>query len=211
MVYLPEEPSNKICWSWATGFWLGNGAICIGGPCPIHSWCKFIYPDWSGGPNQQSAVSYGVEHGSDVSIILEKTYKSMLTHTKLQSLSTLLRTCTGEWMKVLGKMWVTVQCEHNASVDLPLVVVAGDTPSLFGRNWPKHTQLNCKQVGTVMLCADAKQKLSQLLKDYHEIFLMNSEQSRYFKLSWPCRKMPSKSSINPVPCHLPWRKRLRKS
>ena len=53
-----------------------------------------------------------------------------------------------------------VQYEKDAPVDLPLVVVAGDGPSLFGRNWLKHIQSNWKQIGTVMLRNDAKQELN---------------------------------------------------
>lgn len=73
-------------------------------------------------------------------------------------------------MKVLGKIRVTVQYEQNAPVELPLVVIAGNGPSLFGWKWLKHIQLNWKQIGTVMLHNDAKQELNRLLKDYQEIF-----------------------------------------
>ena len=111
-----------------------------------------------------------LDTGADVSIISEKTYQSMLAQTQLQPLNVPLRTYTGERMKVLGKVSVTVQYEHNAPVDLPLVIVAGEGPSLFGRNWLKRIKLKWNKIGTVMLRDDAKQELSRLLECYQEIF-----------------------------------------
>ena len=41
-------------------------------------------------------------------------------------------------MKVLGQVSVTVKYEQVVATDLPLVVVVGDGPSLFGRSWLKR-------------------------------------------------------------------------
>ena len=45
-----------------------------------------------------------------------------------------LQTYTGEPLKLLGQPNVQVTIE-NQSVTLPILVVSGDGPSLFGRNW----------------------------------------------------------------------------
>ena len=73
-------------------------------------------------------------------------------------------------MKVLGKVSVTVRYEHNAPIDLPLIVVAGEGPSLFGRNWLKCIKLKWNKIGTVMLRDDAKHELNRLLEYYQKIF-----------------------------------------
>ena len=111
-----------------------------------------------------------LDTGADVSIVSEKTYHTLLPKIELQSLPVPLRTYTGERMKVLGQVSVTVKYEQVVVPDLPLVVVAGDGPSLFGCNWLKHIQLNCKKIGTVVLSSGTTQELSQLLKEYQEIF-----------------------------------------
>ena len=106
-----------------------------------------------------------LDTGAGVSMISERTYQSMLAQTQLQPLNVPLRTYTGERMKVLGKVSVTVRYEHNAPVDLPLVI-EGEGPSLFGRNWFKRIKLKWNKLGTVMLRDDAKQELSRLLECY---------------------------------------------
>ena len=111
-----------------------------------------------------------LDTGADVSIVSEKTYCALLPGTELHPFSVPLRMYTGERMKVLGQVSVTVKYEQVVATGLPLIVVAGDGPSLFGRNWLKHVQLNWKKIGTVVLSSDTTQKLSRLLKEYQEIF-----------------------------------------
>ena len=88
----------------------------------------------------------------------------------MQPLPVPLRTYTGERMKVLNQVPVTDRYEHIVATNLPLVVVPGDGPTLFGRNWLKHIQLNWKKIGNVVLSSGTTQELSRLLKEYQEIF-----------------------------------------
>ena len=111
-----------------------------------------------------------LDTGADVSIVSEKTYRTLLPGTELKPLPVPLRTYTGEQMKVLGQIPVTVRYERVVATDLPLVVVAGDGPSLLGRNWLKHIRLNWKKIGTVVLSGSTAHELSRLLQDYQEIF-----------------------------------------
>ena len=53
-----------------------------------------------------------------------------------------LKTYSGEKIDVLGS--ITPKVSYNGQFwDLPLLVVEGDGPSLFGRNWLEHIKLNC--------------------------------------------------------------------
>ena len=61
-----------------------------------------------------------------------------------------LRKYTGERVKVMGQVSVTVKYEQVVATDLPLVVV-GDGPPLLGHNLLKHIQLNWKKIGTIVL------------------------------------------------------------
>jgi len=73
-----------------------------------------------------------LDTGASVSIISQQVWEETFGKPKLMKRSTLLRTYSGEQLKVLGQLKVTVK--YNDQVQqLPLLVVAGDGPSLWGR------------------------------------------------------------------------------
>ena len=57
------------------------------------------------------------------------------------------------------------QCEQ-----LSLVVVAGDGPSLFGRNWLQHIQLDRKSIKAVTNAETNVGSLEQVIRNYGEVF-----------------------------------------
>ena len=57
-----------------------------------------------------------------------------MTGMQLQECKTRLSTYSGEPLSVLGTLEVEVQYEGQRA-HLPLFVLKGDGPSLFGRNW----------------------------------------------------------------------------
>ena len=75
--------------------------------------------------------------GASLSIISEKTFCALWplqARPKLQTSSVKLHTYTKEAIKVLSS--ITVKVAYKTQVkDLPLLVVAGEGPSLLGRNW----------------------------------------------------------------------------
>ena len=79
-----------------------------------------------------------------VSIISEQTQR------KTRRSTAILRTYTGESMTVAGELEVQVNY-GSQSHKLPLLVVAGKGPSLFGRDWLQHIQLNWKTIGLATL------------------------------------------------------------
>jgi hypothetical protein len=77
-----------------------------------------------------------------VSVISEATYKAQLNSTpQLKEGNVKLRTYTGEEIPVLGTLEVSVSYDDQKSV-VTLLVVKGDGPNLFGRNWLKIFKLH---------------------------------------------------------------------
>lgn len=109
-----------------------------------------------------------VDTGAALSLISEKTYKKMFPEVCLQKSNTVLRTYTEERMTVLGEMQVEVQYGQQRE-HLDLIVVAGEGPSLLGRNWLRHIRLDWHTIGAV---AQGKNELNidKLLEKHSELF-----------------------------------------
>ena len=108
-------------------------------------------------------VPMELDTGASVSLVSEKTWRKQLQEVPLQHSDTTLRTYTGEGIKVLGQ--VMVQIEYgNQEAKLPLLVVPGSGPSLFGRNWLKSIRLNWPDIKKVSL------ELDTLLSKYTDLF-----------------------------------------
>ena len=78
-----------------------------------------------------------MDTGAAASVISEKTYWALWPKQRrplLQDTSILLRTYTGEQLKVKGQVSVAV-CYGGTTMSLNLLVVAGSEPSLMGRDW----------------------------------------------------------------------------
>ena len=120
-----------------------------------------------------------VDTGAAVSIISEKTKKTLYPTVSLTAPSVVLRTYTGEAMSVLGEMKVKVEYQEQ-SHDLTLMVVKGDGPNLFGRDWLQYFQLDWKTIGIATLDKDLFQV--QLLKSkYKEVFVEGLGTMKKFK------------------------------
>ena len=63
------------------------------------------------------------------------------TAPQLKASSAELKTYTGEVLNILGTITVTVSYKGQVA-DLNLLVVAGDGPSLMGRDWLSHIKLD---------------------------------------------------------------------
>ena len=75
----------------------------------------------------------------------------------------LLRTYTGQRLPVLGQMDVAVEYEYQ-KVELPLLIVPGDGPALWGRNWLSAIQLNWPYIKNIT------QGIEPMLSKYSELF-----------------------------------------
>ena len=93
-------------------------------------------------------LSMELDTGAEVSIISEKTREEIFPEEKLRPSDLKLKAYTNEPMKVTGTLNVKVQYEDQFK-KLVLVVTAGNGPSLLGRNWLNHINLNWKKLFAV--------------------------------------------------------------
>ena len=93
--------------------------------------------------------------------------QSHFSETKLRESSTLLKTYSGERLKVVGEIEVNVEYE-NQSAKLILTAVAGDGPSLLGRNWLQLIRLNWREIK--VLNTPKNSRLDFLLDKFSEVF-----------------------------------------
>ena len=85
-----------------------------------------------------------LDTGATVSLISQNTFKRLFPGTELQQSSTKLHSYSGESISVLGQLQIDVSYDGQC-VELPLLVVSGKGPKLFGRDWMLQIQLNWKK------------------------------------------------------------------
>lgn len=86
-----------------------------------------------------------IETGAAVSIVSDTVYKNALHHLPLKKSNVVLKTYTGEPVPVKGIVDVAVQL-NNQSATLPLYIVKGNYPSLFGRAWLEKMRLDWSSI-----------------------------------------------------------------
>ena len=131
-------------------------------------------------------ITMEVDTGAAVSLISEQTLKAIAPNATLQPSRVILKTYTEERMSVLGELQVDVQY-HQQSTTLPLVVVAGEGPSLFGRNWLESIRLNWHQICAISTSSASVGSLESLLEKHQEIFLDELGTIRSFPASLQVR------------------------
>ena len=104
-----------------------------------------------------------LDTGAPVSIISQKVWEGILSKTQLEKSDTQLKTYTGEKLQVLGQLQVQVKYGDQVQ-QLPLLVVAGNGPSLWGRNWLAAIRLNWAHIKQVHM------GLGPLLQKCHDVF-----------------------------------------
>lgn len=127
--------------------------------------------------------------GADVTLMSETTYKEMFPHTKLRSSSVLLKTYSGECLPVLGELDVQVEYEQQKR-GLVLIVVAGTGPSLLGRNWLEHIQLNWREIKAISY--HPRGSLQYVLDKYSDIFSVELGTIKSYSV-----KLSVKSEVQP--------------
>ena len=83
----------------------------------------------------EKPLTMELDTGASYSLISEQTYKATWSEgaPSLQQSGIKLHTYTGEQVVVVGSITVTV-CYNTQVIELPLLIVKGEGPSLFGRN-----------------------------------------------------------------------------
>jgi len=139
-----------------------------------------------------------LDTGASVSLISEKTWTERFHSMPLESTSVVLKTYTGQNLKVLGQLTVDVQYEQQRH-SLPLLVVTGQGPPLFGRNWLANIRLNWHQV---RLCVNTLlTDVDQLLDQYKDVFSseLGTLKGIYAKLTLKPDAKPKYFKPRPVP------------
>ena len=108
-----------------------------------------------------------VDRGAAFSVISEATKQALFRNKILHSSNLVLKTYTDECMKVEGTLNVTVKY-GNQTKKLMLVVVKGNGPSLLGRNWLKHIQLDWHNIFTIRTVK--LKPLNSLLQHHETLF-----------------------------------------
>ena len=110
-------------------------------------------------------VSMELDTGAAVSVMSNQAFKKLFPQAKLNKSQLILKTYTGQIMKVVGEFPVDVRYKEQQK-SLDLVIVEGGGPPLLGRNWLKHIQLDWKTIGTVA----REESVSTIHDKYSEVF-----------------------------------------
>ena len=86
-------------------------------------------------------VPMELDTGASLTVISETLWKEKFPTSTPEPSNIRLKTYTGEELKVLGQATVAIKYgEQNCN--LPVQIVKGNGPALFGRNWLKDIKLN---------------------------------------------------------------------
>ena len=108
-----------------------------------------------------------VDTGAALSIISESTRKLLFPEDTLHPSDLVLKTYTDDRIEVTGTLNLRVQYGEQEQ-KLVLVVVAGDGPSLLGRNWLKYLQLDWSSMASVRTVK--WKSLNTLLQKHQALF-----------------------------------------
>ena len=109
-----------------------------------------------------------LDTGAALSIISEQTKLREFPEAVLVDSDVILTTYTTEEMPVIGMMKVQVKLNERCSM-LPLFVVKGKGPSLFGRNWLREIPIDWKAIHATKLKAQTT-SVGAVLDKYADVF-----------------------------------------
>ena len=104
-----------------------------------------------------------LDTGATLSLVSEKTYHSLFSPDaapQSKASKAELKTYTREVLSILGTITVTVSYKDQVA-DLNLLVVAGDGPSLMGRDWLNHINLDWPRLNHVQATSASQQILDK--------------------------------------------------
>ena len=121
-----------------------------------------------------------VDTGAAVALVSRATWVKYFKDFALTKPDITLSTYSKEDLSVLAKRIVQIELEGQKA-ELPLFVVEGDGPSLFGRNWLCEIKLNWRALGIARIGAGTRAE--ELVKEYEELFDSNLGTIQGFKAS----------------------------
>ena len=114
-----------------------------------------------------------LDTGAAVSLISKATWLQQLNSPELQASDLKLQSYPDRNLPVLGCCTVTARVQNADQVYLPLIVVEGQGPSLFGRNWLEKVNLDWREIAKVNSVTTAKktmgEQLDGLIQQYKDV------------------------------------------
>ena len=109
-----------------------------------------------------------VDTGAAVTLISQATLRALFPQAELQKSTLTLHTYTTESLGVVGQLEVKVR-HRGYEGNHTLYVVRGKGPSLLGRNWLSHIQLDWAKIRRVH-SQDVHSAVEELLDKYNDVF-----------------------------------------
>ena len=134
--------------------------------------------------------SMELDTGASVSIMSEEAWRKRFPTAPLEESQIRLRTYTGEALDIIGQANVQVTYEDQIA-NLPLQIIKGKGPSLFGRNWLRNIKLNWGSIKKISCDLDnvlAKHKsvfndeLGTMQGTKAKLFVKPDSKPKFFKL-----------------------------
>jgi len=108
--------------------------------------------------------SMELDTGASMSIMSEEAWKKSFTRAPLEKSQIKLRMYTRETLDVTGQAQVEVTYQ-NQTATLPIQIVKGQGPSLFGRNWLRDIKFNWGSIKKISC------DLDNVLTQYQSVFM----------------------------------------
>ena len=118
-----------------------------------------------------------LDTGAAVSIVSETTWSEYLHNPKLEPSKLQLQSYPDRKLQVLGCCIVDTKIQNSCNIQLPLTVVEGQGPSLFGRNWLEKVKLDWTEIAKVNSVTSTI-KVERLLEQYKDVV---QDQLGYYK------------------------------
>ena len=126
--------------------------------------------------NQQK-VEMEIDTEEAVTLVNEATFKALWSKRKAPGLrrsQVQLRTYSGESLTLVGETDVKVRYGQQVA-SLPLIIVKGKGPNLFGRNWMQNLKLKWEEIFHLHITArtshdEGRVQHKELITKYQEVF-----------------------------------------
>ena len=114
-----------------------------------------------------------MDTGVAVSLISKATWFQQLNSPDLQASDQKLQSYPNRNLPVLGCCTVTARVQNADQVHLPLIVMEGQGPSLFGRNWLEKANLDWRELAKINSVTTAKipmgEQPNKLIQQYKDV------------------------------------------
>ena len=125
----------------------------------------------------QQKVEMEIDTGAAVTLVNEATFKALWSKRKAPGLrrpQVQLRTYSGESLNLVGETDVKVRYGQQVA-SLPLIIVKGKGPNLFGRNWMQNLKLKWEEIFHLHTTGrtsheEGRIQHKELITKYQEVF-----------------------------------------